>query len=73
MDQNIKSTDWLDQAVSRYEESIKQKKKVKLFTATVDEQIIELTADMTKEDQMNVTLMVLQNLIHNHPLILNIH
>ena len=62
MDQNIKSTDWLDQAVARYQESIKQKKKVKLFTATVDDQIVELTADMAKEDQMNITLMVLQNL-----------
>ena len=41
---------------------MQQRKEVKLFTAIVDEQTVHLNTDMTKEDQMLIALLVLQNL-----------
>ena len=62
LDPNIESSDWLDKAVARYQDDNQQKKKVKLFNAIVDEQTVYITTDMTKEDQMLIALLVLQNL-----------
>ena len=63
-DPERKASTWLEEAVAAHQEKSRLRKEVNYFSSVVNNEVVRLTIDMAKDDQMAVALLVLKNLKH---------